>query len=345
MVGLCPRRASRCCWTKARPGIRKLLNIGWHLRIAGRPGRFAAFKRVLELLDSYGDRIWVARRIDIATSLAGAVSAAADSSACGLRLRLLEGGGRACKTALKDQGTARTLDVEDLTVRYGQALAVDGVTLAIEPGEVVALLGPSGCGKTTLLRVIAGFVRQAAGRVRVDGAPIDHLPANQRNIGIVFQNYALFPHMTVAENVAYGLRARGVRGPEIEATRLALPRHRPARRLPRAPAAPALGRPAAEGGARPRARRRALDPAARRAVRRARPQPPARHADRGQAPAAPARPHHHPGDARPGRGDERRRPHRRDEQGQGRAVRYAGRRSTTGRRRCSSTASSARPTC
>ena len=111
----------------------------------------------------------------------------------------------------------RTLDVEDLTVRYGQALAVDGVTLAIEPGEVVALLGPSGCGKTTLLRVIAGFVRQASGRVRVDGATIDHLPANQRNIGIVFQNYALFPHMTVAENVAYGLRARGVRGPEVQA--------------------------------------------------------------------------------------------------------------------------------
>jgi putative spermidine/putrescine transport system ATP-binding protein len=111
---------------------------------------------------------------------------------------------------------ARTLDVEDLTVRYGAALAVDGVTLAIEPGEVVALLGPSGCGKTTLLRVVAGFVRQAAGRVRVDGAPIDHLPANRRNVGIVFQNYALFPHMTVAENVAYGLRARGMPGAEIQ---------------------------------------------------------------------------------------------------------------------------------
>jgi putative spermidine/putrescine transport system ATP-binding protein len=110
---------------------------------------------------------------------------------------------------------ARTLDVEDLTVRYGQALAVDGVTLSIEPGEVVALLGPSGCGKTTLLRVIAGFVRQAAGRVRVDGAAIDHLPANQRNVGIVFQNYALFPHMTVTENVAYGLRARGQRGAAV----------------------------------------------------------------------------------------------------------------------------------
>ncbi len=111
--------------------------------------------------------------------------------------------------------TARTLDVEDLSVRYGTSTAVDGVTLSIDPGEVVALLGPSGCGKTTLLRVIAGFVRQAAGRVRVDGAVIDHLPPNQRNIGIVFQNYALFPHMTVAENVAYGLRARGIKGPEV----------------------------------------------------------------------------------------------------------------------------------
>jgi putative spermidine/putrescine transport system ATP-binding protein len=110
----------------------------------------------------------------------------------------------------------RTLDVDNLTVRYGAAVAVDGVSLAVEPGEVVALLGPSGCGKTTLLRVIAGFVRQAGGRVLVDGAGIDHLPANQRNVGIVFQNYALFPHMTVAENVAYGLRARGQRGAVVE---------------------------------------------------------------------------------------------------------------------------------
>jgi putative spermidine/putrescine transport system ATP-binding protein len=86
---------------------------------------------------------------------------------------------------------------------------VADVSLTERPGEIVAQLGPSGCGKTTLLRVVAGFVRPSAGSVRIDGEPIDHLPPNARNIGIVFQNYALFPHMTAAENIAYGLQARG----------------------------------------------------------------------------------------------------------------------------------------
>jgi putative spermidine/putrescine transport system ATP-binding protein len=137
-----------------------------------------------------------------------------------MRLALPTGGKEAGVQALAPTPqqvapAGRTLDVDNLTVRYGSAVAVDGVSLGIEPGEVVALLGPSGCGKTTLLRVIAGFVRQAGGRVLVDGTGIDHLPANQRNVGIVFQNYALFPHMTVVENVAYGLRARGQRGAEV----------------------------------------------------------------------------------------------------------------------------------
>ena len=103
-----------------------------------------------------------------------------------------------------------TLDIESVTHRYGPVTAVDDVSLAVRAGEIAALLGPSGCGKTTLLRVVAGFVRQSAGAVRIDGKPIDHLPANLRNVGIVFQSYALFPHMTVADNVAYGLEARGV---------------------------------------------------------------------------------------------------------------------------------------
>jgi putative spermidine/putrescine transport system ATP-binding protein len=101
------------------------------------------------------------------------------------------------------------LDIESVTHRYGSTVAVADVSLAVRPATIVALLGPSGCGKTTLLRVVAGFVRQSAGTVRVNGQAIDHLPPNVRNIGIVFQNYALFPHMTVAENIAYGLQARG----------------------------------------------------------------------------------------------------------------------------------------
>ena len=101
-----------------------------------------------------------------------------------------------------------SVELESITHRFGATTAVDDVRLTIEAGELVALLGPSGCGKTTLLRVIGGFVQPTAGGVRVDGRSIDHLPASRRDIGIVFQNYALFPHMTVYENVAYGLRAR-----------------------------------------------------------------------------------------------------------------------------------------
>ena len=101
-----------------------------------------------------------------------------------------------------------SVELESITHRFGTTIAVDDVSLPIEAGELVALLGPSGCGKTTLLRIIGGFVVPMAGSVRVDGRPIDHLPASRREIGIVFQNYALFPHMTVYENVAYGLRAR-----------------------------------------------------------------------------------------------------------------------------------------
>jgi putative spermidine/putrescine transport system ATP-binding protein len=101
-----------------------------------------------------------------------------------------------------------TVQLESITHRFGATTAVDDVSLPIEAGELIALLGPSGCGKTTLLRIIGGFIVPAAGAVRVDGRSIDHLPASRRDIGVVFQNYALFPHMTVYENVAYGLRAR-----------------------------------------------------------------------------------------------------------------------------------------
>lgn len=97
------------------------------------------------------------------------------------------------------------LDLDRIVHRYGETMVVDGISLSIAPGELVALLGPSGCGKTTLLKVVAGFNRQTAGQVRIGGQIVDPLPPNRRHVGIVFQNYALFPHMTVAQNVGYGL--------------------------------------------------------------------------------------------------------------------------------------------
>src|SRR5258707_4582632 len=99
------------------------------------------------------------------------------------------------------------LRLDDITHRFGDFVAASGVALDIAGGELVALLGPSGCGKSTLLRIMSGFIRQTEGRVLFDEAPVDHLPANRRGVGIVFQNYALFPHMTVRQNVAYGLQA------------------------------------------------------------------------------------------------------------------------------------------
>jgi putative spermidine/putrescine transport system ATP-binding protein len=129
------------------------------------------------------------------------------------------------------------LSLDGITHRFGHTVAVDGVSLRIEPGEIVALLGPSGCGKTTLLRIVSGLLRQSGGRVAVDGGVVDDLPPNERGAGIVFQNYALFPHMTVEGNVGYGLRARGVARAEIVQTverMLALVRMEGfARRLPR----------------------------------------------------------------------------------------------------------------
>ena len=102
------------------------------------------------------------------------------------------------------------ISLEDITKRYGSdVLAVDGVSLDIESGEFVTLVGPSGCGKTTTLRTIAGFERPTSGRVRIGDADVTDAPPYDRNTGMVFQDFALFPHMTVNENVAYGMEAEG----------------------------------------------------------------------------------------------------------------------------------------
>jgi putative spermidine/putrescine transport system ATP-binding protein len=99
------------------------------------------------------------------------------------------------------------LTIDHVTIAYDLVRAVDDIALSVEPGEILALLGPSGCGKTSLLRCIAGFVKHSAGQILLDGVPVDALPPMERGIGIVFQNYALFPHMTVVDNIGYGLAA------------------------------------------------------------------------------------------------------------------------------------------
>jgi putative spermidine/putrescine transport system ATP-binding protein len=103
-----------------------------------------------------------------------------------------------------------TLALSGINQRFGALVAANNISLDVAAGELVALLGPSGCGKTTLLRIIAGFQTQTSGSVLFDGVPVDHLSTAERGVGIVFQNYALFPHMTVAQNVAYGLEARHI---------------------------------------------------------------------------------------------------------------------------------------
>ncbi|HEU0236272.1 MAG TPA: ABC transporter ATP-binding protein [Candidatus Limnocylindrales bacterium] len=109
-----------------------------------------------------------------------------------------------------------TPDVEilDVTKRFGPVTAVDRMTLRIERGSFYSFLGPSGCGKTTTLRMIAGFEQPTAGEIMLDGQPVAGIPPYRRNVNTVFQHYALFPHMNVAQNVGYGLRQRGVRKDE-----------------------------------------------------------------------------------------------------------------------------------
>jgi putative spermidine/putrescine transport system ATP-binding protein len=100
--------------------------------------------------------------------------------------------------------------LDSIEKRYGETMAVDGVSLAVDDGEIVGVLGPSGCGKTTTLRTVAGFETPTAGTVAFDERDVTNVPPEDRNVGLVFQEYALFDNMTVRENVAFGLKMRGV---------------------------------------------------------------------------------------------------------------------------------------
>jgi putative spermidine/putrescine transport system ATP-binding protein len=109
------------------------------------------------------------------------------------------------------------LDLDRLSKNFGNQTAVDAVSLNVHPGELIVLLGPSGCGKTTTLRMIAGFVPPSGGDIRLDGSSIVALPPHRREMGIVFQSYALFPHLTVARNIAFGLEMRRMGSAAIQA--------------------------------------------------------------------------------------------------------------------------------
>ena len=107
-----------------------------------------------------------------------------------------------------ERGVTPDVVLRGVTKAFGELIAVDDVDLEVRTGEFLALLGPSGCGKTTTLRMIAGFDEPTAGEIEIAGRPAVGIPPNKRDVNTVFQQYALFPHMTVLDNVAYGLKQR-----------------------------------------------------------------------------------------------------------------------------------------
>ncbi|MDP9481771.1 MAG: ATP-binding cassette domain-containing protein, partial [Chloroflexota bacterium] len=110
---------------------------------------------------------------------------------------------------------APAIELIKVTKRYGDAVALDGISLEIAAGEFFCLLGPSGCGKTTTLNLIGGFIPLTSGELRIKGQRVDDLPPHRRDVNTVFQNYALFPHMSVADNVAFGLRMERLADDEV----------------------------------------------------------------------------------------------------------------------------------
>ncbi|BAB49257.1 ATP-binding protein of spermidine/putrescine ABC transporter [Mesorhizobium japonicum MAFF 303099] len=157
------------------------------------------------------------------------------------------------------------VEFRDIDIAYGKFVAVRDFSLSIAKGSFVTLLGPSGCGKTTILRSIAGLVDISGGQIMIDGRRVDDVPIYKRNIGLVFQSYALFPHKNVFDNVAFGLKYRNVPKPEI-VRKVPGARNGAAAGQREEAAVAAVGRAAAAHRACPRHRLRAAGAAARRAA-------------------------------------------------------------------------------
>ena len=204
-------------------------------------------------------------------------------------------------TAAAEAGEA-DVEFRAVTKRFGSLVAVNAVNLRVHKGEFLSLLGPSGCGKTTSLRMIAGFEQPDEGEILIGGRDVAGTPPYKRDVNTVFQQYALFPHMSILDNVAYGLKQRKVGKRERHAARGRGARARAAHRPRQAPPGDALGRPAAARRAGARPRHEPARAAARRAARRARPEAPQGDADRAQAHPASGRDHVHLRDPRPGGG-------------------------------------------
>ena len=158
------------------------------------------------------------------------------------------------------------VSLTSLSRHFGAVRALDGLTVDVAPGELVALLGPSGCGKTTALRILAGFEAADSGTVTVDGKEISHIPASRRDMGMVFQSYSLFPNMSALDNVGFGLRLRKKSGAERKRRAGELLDMVGLARQAGAVPAPAVRRAAAAGRAGPCAGHRAAGAAAGRAA-------------------------------------------------------------------------------
>ena len=203
-----------------------------------------------------------------------------------------------------------SLDLRGVVKRFGAVEVIHGLDLHIDDGEFVVFVGPSGCGKSTLLRMIAGLEEVSAGEIRLDGEPVNEVPAAKRGLAMVFQSYALYPHMSVRKNLSFGLETLRTPKAGDQASRRGRGRDPADRRVARPPARTTVRRPAPARRDRPRHRARAEDLPLRRAA--VQPRRGAARADAGRdQEAAPAawrdNDLRHP---RPGRGDDACRPDR-----------------------------------